>query len=163
MAGTAKARPSPAPAPTQARPPPPPSRPVFSVFEALNSLTKSKDDEVKAESATKVLNETDEERRKRLRKEERRKLRVKFKPDDALVEVRYIERLVDDETGRGRTNLRDAGDATQEGRMFKEHRDVSLGDDEEIDAGVVAVDLNGPYQAPPRKTTLFDQESLRCS
>lgn len=122
---------------------------MFSLFEALNSLTRSKEDEVKAESATKVINETEEERRKRLRKEERRKLRVTFKPDDTLVEVRYIERLVDDETGRGRTNLRDAGDATQEGRMFKEHRDVSMGDDEEVDAGIVAVDLNGPYQAPP--------------
>lgn len=111
-----------------------PARPTkrpFSVISTLDDLQRSKEADLEAESATKILHETEEEKKKRLRKEERRKLRVIFRPEESLEQIRYITHVHDEEAGRTTNSLRDAGDTVQEGRTFKANRGVALGDDEE--------------------------------
>lgn len=75
--------------------------------------------------------ETEEEKQKRLRKEERRKLKVHFKPDDSLVEVRYFTHDPDEEVGHEDSMMRDVSDVGGEGRMLKLHRGIDDFDDEE--------------------------------
>ncbi|KAI9755278.1 MAG: 54S ribosomal protein L22, mitochondrial [Chaenotheca gracillima] len=109
------------------------SRPAFSLSETLASLNKPKEPESKAENTSKDPPETAEEKQKRLRKEQRRKLRVTFKPDTSLVDVRYFTHDQAEEIGREDNLVRDAGDAMEEGRMFKQHMDVdAMDEDEEI-------------------------------
>ena len=75
--------------------------------------------------------ETDEEKAKRLRKESRRSLRVSFKPDDGLVEVRTFVHDPDEELGHDDSMVRDVGDIRQEGQTLKMHRDLDVPDDED--------------------------------
>lgn len=75
--------------------------------------------------------ETPEEKAKRLRKEERRKLRVSFKPDDSLVQIRTFVHDPEEEIGHDDSMMRDAGDSRGEGQMLKMHKDLDLMDDEE--------------------------------
>lgn len=75
--------------------------------------------------------ETPEEKAKRLRKEERRKLRVSFKPDDSLVQIRTFVHDPDEEIGHNDSMMRDAGDSRGEGQMLKMHKDLDLMDDED--------------------------------
>ena len=88
--------------------------------------------------------ETDEERRKRVRKEERRKLRVSWRSDEALVEVKILTHDPDEEIGRADSTMRDVDDVGGEGRMLKLHKDLDDLDDEE--------EANGeelePYKSP---------------
>lgn len=72
--------------------------------------------------------ETDEERERRLRKEHRRKLRVSWKPDHTLTEVRLFTHDPEEELGPGD---RAAGDVKGEGKVLKLHRDLDELDDEE--------------------------------
>lgn len=73
--------------------------------------------------------ETPEERKKRLRKEERRKLRVSFKADDDLVQIREFIHDPEEEMGHGDSQVRDVGDPRGEGQMLKMHKDLE--EDEE--------------------------------
>lgn len=77
--------------------------------------------------------ETEEERAKRLRKESRRKLRVSWKPDEILTEVRLFTHDPDEEIGPGDGSLRGAGDVKGEGSVLKLHKDLE--DLEEEDLG----------------------------
>ncbi|KAI9782643.1 MAG: hypothetical protein M1816_001757 [Peltula sp. TS41687] len=110
-----------------------PPRPAFSIFDALNSLNKVKADEAQIQEAKKLANETPEEKKRRLRREERRKLRVKFKPEDSLVEIRYFTHDQEEDVGREDNLLRDAADAVEEGRMFKQHKELDVMDDDDDD------------------------------
>lgn len=74
--------------------------------------------------------ETAEETAKRLRKEKRRKLRVVWKPDDQLEEVRIFQHDAAEDEGRGTNMLRDARDNRSEGQMLK----MGIQTDEEDDA-----------------------------
>ncbi|KAI9798839.1 MAG: hypothetical protein M1825_004962 [Sarcosagium campestre] len=107
-----------------------PPRPAFSLFETLDNLNKPKEAD-KAKEVNKAPPETPEERVRRLRKEERRKLRVSFRPDDELVQVRYFTHDDSEELGRAYNLLRDAGDAVSEGHMFKQHKEMDVGDEED--------------------------------
>jgi hypothetical protein len=89
--------------------------------------------------------ETDEERAKRLRKEERRKLRVSWKPDEELTEVRLFTHDPDEELGHDDSMMRDVGDVGGEGRMLKLHKD--LDDDDEEDGAGREESLH-PYTTP---------------
>lgn len=111
-------------------PPPPPPKPTFSFGDIMADLNKQRDS-ISSKPAEDRPPETEEERKKRLRKEERRKLRVKWKPDDCLTEVRLFKRDPEEVPGDGA--IRGAGDIREEGRMLKLHKDVEdLEDEEEV-------------------------------
>lgn len=83
--------------------------------------------------------ETPEEKAKRLRKEERRKLRVVFKPGNAIAEIRIFARDEDEEKGYDREEemghedsmMRSAKDRKMEGQAFKMHKERDLMDEDE--------------------------------
>jgi hypothetical protein len=64
--------------------------------------------------------ETPEERARRLRKEKRRHLRVTWKEDDALTEVRVFHRESLEDEGRASNMIRDARDDKSEGMALKQ-------------------------------------------
>ncbi|KAI9851248.1 MAG: hypothetical protein M1838_004167 [Thelocarpon superellum] len=106
-------------------------RPVFSLSDTLARLNKPDEPEVSAKPVNPGPPETEEEKRKRLRKEQRRKLRVTFKPADSLEQIRYFTHDQAEEVDRPDNLLRDAGDATSEGLMFKQHKEIDLGDEDD--------------------------------
>ena len=75
--------------------------------------------------------ETAEERKKRLRKEERRKLRVSFKADEDLVQIREFVHDPDEELGHEDSQVRDVKDTRGEGQMLKLHKDLEMMDEDE--------------------------------
>lgn len=91
--------------------------------------------------------ETEEEREKRLRKEKRRKLRVSWKPDDSLTEVRFFTHDPEEELGPGE---RAAGDVKGEGRVLKLHRDLDELDDE--DDGGIREEILVDYHLPASRS-----------
>lgn len=125
-------------------PPPAPKPPAFSFAETMADLSKPKE-EVSTKPVEDGPPETDEEREKRLRKEERRKLRVSWKPDEELTEVRLFTHDPDEELGHDDSMMRDVGDVGGEGRMLKLHKD--LDDDDEEDGAGCEESLH-PYAMP---------------
>ncbi|KAK5162404.1 hypothetical protein LTR04_003851 [Oleoguttula sp. CCFEE 6159] len=109
------------------------SKPAFSFAETMANLTKPKESDptVKPKEETPV--ETEEARVKRLRKEERRKLRVSWRPEANLVEVRLFTHDPEEELGHDESMVRDVGDVGGEGRMFKQHKDMIEVDEEDTD------------------------------
>ena len=77
--------------------------------------------------------ETAEEKKKRLRKEERRKLRVSFKADEDLVQVREFIHDPEEELGHEDSQVRDVKDTRGEGQMLKMHKDLDLEEDEDYE------------------------------
>lgn len=122
-------------------PPPPPPKPSFSFGDIMADLNKQKDP-VSSKPAEDRPPETEEERKKRLRKEERRKLRVTWKPDDSLTEVRLFKHDPEEEPGYAGG----AGDIRDEGRMLKLHKDLEDLEDEE-EAGLREDELR-THQGP---------------
>lgn len=111
------------------------AKPSFSFAETLANLHKPKEVETK-----KVVDdrptETEEERRKRLRKEERRKLRVTWRPEESLAEIRLFVHDPEEVVSTGDSSMRDMGDVGGEGRMLKMHKDLDdLEEEEENHAG----------------------------
>ena len=86
---------------------------------------------VKAEEVRK--SETPEERLKRLRKESRRKLRVSFKADQDLVQIREFVHDPEEEEGHEDSLVRDVGDSRGEGQMLKMHKDLEIDDEEDYE------------------------------
>ncbi|GAM82672.1 hypothetical protein ANO11243_006540 [Dothideomycetidae sp. 11243] len=111
----------------------------------MANLTKPKENVPAPKIQQEVPHETEEQKRKRLRKESRRSLRVTFKPDKSLVQIRYFTHDPNEEIGHDINMTRDAGDVGGEGRMFKQHKDQMDLDDDEDDVGEEDV---RPYQAP---------------
>ena len=111
-----------------------PAKPAFSFMEAMAALTNPKPAAPVADTKAEGPAETEEEKAKRLRRESRRRLRVSFKPDDSLVEIRLFTHDQAEEIGREHNLLKDAKDAAEEGKMFKRHIDQgSLEEDEDGD------------------------------
>lgn len=81
------------------------------------------------------ISETPEEKAKRLRKEARRGLRVSFRPEESLVEVRVFEHDPEEELGHDLSQMRDVNDVKSEGKMFKLHQQhhemLDIEDDDE--------------------------------
>ena len=75
--------------------------------------------------------ETPEQKQKRLRKEQRRKLRVSFKADSDLVQIREFVHDPEEELGHEDSQTRDVGDSRGEGQMLKMHKDLELMDEDE--------------------------------
>lgn len=108
------------------------TKPAFSFAQTMASLLKPKEQEVAPVKTEKQLPaETIEEKTKRLRKESRRHLRVTFKPEASLVDVRYFSHHPDEETGHADSYVQDAGDIGGEGRMFKQHKELDVDEDDD--------------------------------
>jgi hypothetical protein len=121
------------------------SKPAFSFAQTMASLLKPKEQEaVPVKSEKQLPPETPEEKAKRLRKEARRHLRVTFKPDAALVQIKYFSHDPDEELGHDENFVRDAGDIGGEGRMFKQHKELEVDEDEEDES---ELELK-PWQEP---------------
>ncbi|RAL09082.1 uncharacterized protein BO97DRAFT_375446 [Aspergillus homomorphus CBS 101889] len=116
--------------PERREPQPAPPRPTFSFGDLMADLNKPKEP-APAQPAEPKTPETEEEREKRLRKEARRRLRVTWKPDESLTEVRLFTHDPDEELGPGDRMQREAGDVKGEGSVLKLHRDLDEEDDEE--------------------------------
>jgi hypothetical protein len=113
-------------------------------MDTLADMSKTK--EVEPKKVDDRPPETEEERTKRLRKEERRKLRVSWRPEDSLVEVRIFTHDPDEEIGQTDSMMRDVTDIGGEGRMLKLHQNLDDLDDEE-EAQATGEDF-GPYVFP---------------
>jgi hypothetical protein len=106
------------------------TKPAFSFAQTMASLLKPKEPEAAPVKSEKQLPpETPEEKAKRLRKEARRHLRVTFKPDSALVAIKYFSHDPEEELGHDENFVRDAGDIGGEGRMFKQHKELEVDED----------------------------------
>ena len=102
----------------------------FSFAETMANLNRAKEKSPEKTEDVKP-SETEAERKWRLRKEERRKLRVSFKGDDELVQVKLIEHHADEELGHDDSMTRDVGDTRGEGQMLKMHKDLEDMDEDE--------------------------------
>lgn len=102
----------------------PVQKPAFSFAETMASLNKPQETELSTKPEETRPDETPEERAKRLRKEERRKLRVSWKPDASLISIRIFQHDPEEELGHDANMVRDVGDVSSEGRMFKQHKDA---------------------------------------
>ncbi|KAF2449633.1 hypothetical protein P171DRAFT_440114 [Karstenula rhodostoma CBS 690.94] len=124
----------------------PAAKPTFSFKDTMAELLKPKEEKSAAPSKTEkqLPPETPEEKAKRLRKESRRHLRVKFRPGDALVSIKYFHHDLEEETGHDENFVRDAGDIGGEGRMFKQHKEM---DDEDDDDEEKEIDYR-PWKEP---------------
>lgn len=110
-----------------------PAKPAFSFLDAFQSMDKPK--EVEKRQVAAPANETDEERRKRLRREQRAHLRVSWA--DKLTDVRLFTHDPDEDIGHADSMRRDVGDVGSEGRMLKMHlgaEDIEDDEGEELDA-----------------------------
>ncbi|KAL8725558.1 MAG: hypothetical protein Q9166_007281 [cf. Caloplaca sp. 2 TL-2023] len=105
-------------------------KPIFSFADTFANLHKAKES-APTKSEENRTPETAEERKKRLRKEDRRRLRVSFKPEDSLVQVRIFEHHPDEEIGHNDSMVRDANDIKGEGQMLKMHRERDVMDEDE--------------------------------
>ncbi|CAI7624957.1 unnamed protein product [Penicillium glandicola] len=109
----------------------PAPKPTFSFGDIMADLNKPKQ-APSPKPAEDQPPETEAERTKRLRKEERRKLRVTWKPDDALIEVRLFTHDPDEELGPGDGSLRSMGDVKGEGSVLKLHKDLDELEEEDL-------------------------------
>lgn len=109
----------------------PAPKPSFSFGDIMADLNKPKQAPT-PKPAEDQPPETEDERAKRLRKEERRKLRVTWKPDDALTEVRLFTHDPDEELGPGDGSLRSRGDVKGEGSVLKLHKDMDELEEEDL-------------------------------
>lgn len=119
------------PAEKKDKPAAPPPKPAFSFGDIMADLSKPKE-VVVVKPAEDKPPETEEEREKRLHKEARRKLRVTWKPDDSLTEVRLFTHDPDEELGPGDGSMRGVGDVKGEGSVLKLHKDMDELEDEDL-------------------------------
>lgn len=118
---------------------------VSSISSLLESINAKKPEPAAAggpkEGKRSATPETAERKAKRLRKEARRKLRVSWKPEGKLVQMRVFEKDDGEDEGRDVNMLRDAADDRSEGMVLKRRADVAL-DDEDDDVPY------GPWSVP---------------
>ncbi|KAL7949421.1 hypothetical protein V8C42DRAFT_211839 [Trichoderma barbatum] len=75
--------------------------------------------------------EAPEEKAKRLRKEARRKLRVSWKPESELVQVKVFHKDDEEDEGRESNMIRDAADDRSEGMVLKQRANVEEDEDDD--------------------------------
>lgn len=134
---SSKPTPKPAPkvAPPKKKEPSPP--PISSrLGDILASIEKPPEPPKKAAPAAGPP-ETLEEKKRRERKESRRHLRVKFKPDDELEQIRLFKHEVAEDEGRQDNMLRDAHNNHSEGMMHKQRVKVTDDEDDEPMSGMI--------------------------
>ncbi|CAJ2502224.1 Uu.00g096180.m01.CDS01 [Anthostomella pinea] len=121
-----------APAKSQTKKPEPPSSTSSTISGLLAEIAKPAATP-KQKEITRTP-ETPEEKARRLHKEKRRHLRVMWKPDHELTEIRIFEHDQAEDEGRATSMVKDARDNRSEGQMLKMHRGAQE-DDEEEDGG----------------------------
>jgi hypothetical protein len=126
---------------TKDKPAAPAPKPAFSFGDLMADLNKPKQ-AVVPKPAEEQPPETEEERQKRLRKEARRKLRVTWKPEDSLTEVRLFTHDPDEELGPGDGSMRGMGDVKGEGSVLKLHKEME--ELEEDDLGGIRETILNP-------------------
>jgi hypothetical protein len=103
--------------------------------------------------------ETPEQRAKRLRKESRRKLRVSWKPDSELTDIRLFTHDPDEEINQGDSAHRDAGDTGKEGEMLKRHKEMDVDDDDDDEGADFDPDC---YRDVPSQVDFSEMASEDC-
>ncbi|KAI5858245.1 hypothetical protein GGS23DRAFT_600729 [Durotheca rogersii] len=126
----------PAKAPPKKLAPPPPT--ASAIGDLLAQISKPKETPKQPEEPERAP-ETPEERARRLRKESRRHLRVSWKPDHELVDIRTFEHDTAEDKGRDQNMLRDARDNRSEGQMLKQRVQDNDDEDEEEKAKEVSI------------------------
>lgn len=91
--------------------------------------------------------ETEEERAKRLRKEERRKLRVTWKPEESLTEVRLFTHDPEEELNPEDGSFNDVGaNVKSEGDALRLHKDKEVeAEDDDFGGGIREISLYEDY------------------
>ncbi|OAA39457.1 zinc finger protein [Metarhizium rileyi] len=124
---------------TEAKVPTPKSAPssasaLSGIASLLDSINAKKPEVVPVtskDSKSPDSSETPEQRAKRIRKEGRRKLRVSWKPEGELVQVRIFQKGDEEDEGRDVNMIRDAGDDRSEGMVLKQRADVDEDEDDD--------------------------------
>ncbi|KAL7796030.1 hypothetical protein V8C37DRAFT_18751 [Trichoderma ceciliae] len=115
----------------------PSSSALSGIASLLDSINAPKAPEALVPTATETgesdTSEPPEEKAKRLRKEARRKLRVNWKPEAELVQVRVFHKDDEEDEGRESNMIRDAADDRSEGMVLKQRaNEVEDEDDDDI-------------------------------
>ena len=121
-------------------------KPAFSFAEAIASLNKPKETEIRKRAADSPP-ETEEDRKKRLRKEARRHLRVRWKSEATLVETRLFTHDPEEELDMDHDMVR--ADLKNEGKMLKAGLGKSIEEEEEEEEraeGIELIPWRGPSQ-----------------
>ncbi len=109
--------------------------------------TLEKKEEVKPQKVEQFPEETPEQREKRLRKESRRRLRVSWKDDSALVETKIFTHDPDEDIGHTDSSVKDVGDTMKEGEMLKLHKGMNdLEDEDDEEEPDVAIEYAMPTE-----------------
>jgi Zinc finger domain len=170
-AAAAKEKATTAPATAPKKPSPPPGAAVkseapaasvtkstFSFMDELANMSKPKP--VEEKKVDEKPHETEEERKKRIRKEERRKLRVSWAPEGDLVQIKHFAHDPEEEINPADSAMRDVGDVGGEGRMLKLHKGLEDLDDEE-DGGTGVEELES-YATPSEVDfSVIEEEALK--
>jgi Zinc finger domain len=168
-AAAAKEKPVVAPAPTVKKPSPPPAatkseaistpaaKSTFSFMDTLADMNRPKP--VEEKKVDERPPETEEQRAKRLRKEERRKLRVSWAPENQLTQIKLFIHDPEEEIGQADNAMRDVDDVGGEGRMLKLHKDLDDLDDDD-DGRANAEDME-PFRVPTEVDFSVIEEGAR--
>lgn len=125
-------------------------KPAFSFAATMATLVKPKEVQpTKLEDARKP--ETPEEKRKRTRKEQRRGLRVSFKSDSELVQIREFVHDPEEEMGHEASQVKDVGDSRGEGQVLRMHKDLDLMDEDEDYEPPEEIEMSFPWIMPTGK------------
>ncbi|KAG9246196.1 hypothetical protein BJ878DRAFT_478524 [Calycina marina] len=108
------------------------SPPRVSAFSELLASIVKEPEVPKAMAAPARAPETEDEMKRRERKESRRHLRVRFKDGPGLEEIRLFKHEQAEDEGRQDNMLMDAHDDRSEGMMHKKRLDISIEDDEAL-------------------------------
>lgn len=103
---------------------------IASLLDSINAPKAQPKPPQKEPEEEPEKDETPEEREKRLRKQSRRQLRVSWKADDELEQVRFFHKEDEEEGGFDSRMTRDAGDDKLEGMVLKQ-RGMMMDEDEE--------------------------------
>ncbi|KAF5662208.1 transcription factor [Fusarium heterosporum] len=115
---------------------------IASLLDSINA-PKAESPAAPKESIGPETSESPEERAKRLRKEARRKLRVSWKPESELVQVKIFHKEDAEDEGREQNMIRDAADDRSEGMVLKQRANE---EEEEEDDDVPYQPWMGPVE-----------------
>ena len=107
------------------------SKASFSFAETMANLDKPRETGPVKKVEEQRPPETEEQKVKRLRKESRRHLRVSWRPEPTLVEVRLFKHDPVEELRHDSNMIRDVSDVKNEGQMLRLHKDLDLDDEDD--------------------------------
>ncbi|KAG5950977.1 hypothetical protein E4U53_004066 [Claviceps sorghi] len=104
---------------------------IASLLDSINSKKPETVAAASKESKASDSSETPVQRAKRLRKEARRKLRVSWKPEEELVQIKVFHKDDGEDEGRDVNMIRDAADDRSEGMVLKQRAGVDEDEDDD--------------------------------